>query len=69
MAMLMIKCPRTGQVISTGIETDPYSTEPIPRVLVHTPCPYCGTDHAWWPNQAWLVDDTQGPAKESTGQA
>jgi hypothetical protein len=56
MSMLMIRCPRTGQVVPTGIETDPHSLRELPDILVYTTCPYYGTDHAWWPDEAWLTD-------------
>jgi hypothetical protein len=54
MSMLMIRCPRTGQDIPTGIETDADSFKQIPDVLVYTLCPHCGTDHAWRRDEAWL---------------
>jgi hypothetical protein len=62
--MLMIRCPRTGQVVPTGIETDPHSLRELPDTLVYTPCPYCGTDHAWWPDEAWL---TNSPMLQQNG--
>ncbi|MGI8724041.1 MAG: hypothetical protein ACR2J1_01455 [Methyloceanibacter sp.] len=56
MSMLVMRCPRTGQEVPTGIETDPDSFRVIPDVMVYTTCPHCGIDHAWWPNEAWLAD-------------
>ena len=55
MAMLMIKCPRTGQDASTGILIDSDSYQKIPDTLVYTRCPHCGLEHAWWRDEAWLV--------------
>ena len=57
--MLVMRCPRTGQEVPTGIETDPDSFRLIPDVMIYTACPHCGIDHAWWPNEAWLTD--RGP--------
>jgi hypothetical protein len=54
-AMLMIKCPRTGQDVSTGILTDPDSYRKIPEALVQTRCSHCGLEHAWSPEDAWLA--------------
>ena len=54
-SMLMIRCPRTGQEVWTGIETDPASLQKIPDVLFYTPCPRCGLDHASWCDEAWLA--------------
>jgi hypothetical protein len=61
MSMLMIRCPQTGQVISTGIDTDPESLRDIPDTLAYTRCPHCGTDHAWWPKEAWLAGSSSLP--------
>ena len=55
MAMLMIRCPRTGLEVPTEIETDPHSFQTIPDVLIYTRCPHCKIDHAWWPDEAWLT--------------
>ena len=56
MSALMIKCPKTGQAISTGIETDDHSFGQIPDVLSRAHCPVCGLDHVWWKREAWLAD-------------
>src|SRR2546430_2287795 len=42
LSVLMIRCPNTGRLISTGIETDEHSFGRIPDVLAHTRCPVCG---------------------------
>ncbi len=57
MAMLMIKCPRTGQDVSTGILTVSDSYQKIPETLAHSRCPHCGLEHAWWRNEAWLAEE------------
>lgn len=41
---LMIRCPQTGQSISTGFETDENSFSQTPDVLTHTRCPVCVLD-------------------------
>ena len=61
MAMLMIKCPRTGQDISTGILTDSDSFQKIPDTLAYTRCPHCGLAHAWWHKEAWLAEKGPSP--------
>jgi hypothetical protein len=67
MSLLMIRCPRTGQEVSTGLETDPDSFQTIPDVLDYTPCPHCGIDHAWWPDEAWLADGPSSRQELSMG--
>jgi hypothetical protein len=64
MAMLMIRCPRTGQDISTGILTDSDSYQRIPDALVYTLCPRCGLQHAWWHKDAWLAEE--GPPQRAS---
>jgi hypothetical protein len=61
MSLLMIRCPRTGQEVWTGIETEPDSFRKIPDDLFYTSCPHCGLDHAWWHDEAWLVDALARP--------
>jgi len=61
MAMLMIKCPRTGKDVSTGILTDSDSYQKIPDTLVYTRCPHCGLEHAWWHKDAWLAEERPSP--------
>ena len=61
MSLLMVRCPRTGQEVWTGIETDPDSFRKIPDDLFYTWCPHCGLDHAWWRDEAWLVDALARP--------
>jgi hypothetical protein len=57
MAMLMIKCPRSGLDISTGILTDSDSYRRTPDTLVYSRCPHCGLEHAWWHKDAWLAEE------------
>ena len=57
MAMLTIKCPRTGKDVSTGIDIDPDSYEKTPDTLAYTRCPHCGLEHAWWHRDAWLAEE------------
>jgi hypothetical protein len=56
MSPLMIKCPNTGEPISTGIVTDEYSLQQFPDVPSRTYCHVCGLDHVWWKREAWLAN-------------
>jgi len=47
MPMLMIRCPRTGQPVFTGVETDRTSLQRLPDSGGHLRCPICGKDHEW----------------------
>jgi hypothetical protein len=61
MSTLLIRCPNTGEPISTGIEIDDHSLKQVPDVLSHSQCPLCGIDHAWWKHEAWLADHPVRP--------
>jgi hypothetical protein len=52
---VLIKCPRTGKNISTGIRlttADDFSTLSDVRRL--TQCPHCKLVHGWTPSEAFL---------------
>lgn len=61
MSSVMIKCPRTGKELSTGIETDSANYARFPDTLVYSYCPHCGLKHAWWHKDAWLADEPMSP--------
>jgi hypothetical protein len=51
-----IRCPRTGKLVPTGIETDQETFETLPNVRATLGrCPACGENHAWTPSIAILV--------------
>jgi hypothetical protein len=59
MGMIMVKCPRTGRAIPTGITIDRESFERSPVFFKRTRCPICTADHAWFAREAW-VDEPGG---------
>lgn len=48
MGVVMIRCPNTGQDVTTGIDTDQATFDGLPDVLSHSRCPVCGLEHSWW---------------------
>jgi hypothetical protein len=56
MSTIMIKCPQTGEAVSTGIEVerDTFVALPNAGALMH--CPACGDEHIWSKAEAWLAD-------------
>ena len=74
MGVLIVKCPTTGKMFSTGILADAETVKRLPRVQSRSKCPHCKSDHLWWPedivfspalarsawveNQRWPPDDT-----------
>ena len=61
MCLIMIRCPRSGQEVWTGVETDPDTFQTIPHHLFYASCQHCGLEHAWWRDEAWLVDAPEQP--------
>ena len=54
MGMVMVKCPRTGHAIPTGIKTDRESFSRSAVFFSRTRCVICHADHAWFAREAWV---------------
>jgi hypothetical protein len=54
MGIIMIKCPRVGRPVSTGIEVA--DVDQLPTVVARTQCPACGGVHEWTKDDTWLAD-------------
>jgi hypothetical protein len=52
--MLMIRCPATGRVISTGYAADPVRFRNLPEFYSVTYCPACRAEHHWFSRDAWI---------------
>jgi endogenous inhibitor of DNA gyrase (YacG/DUF329 family) len=57
MSSVMIKCPITGEPVSTAIETEPSVFRKLPKVAGRMLCPACGQEHVWATKSAWLADE------------
>jgi hypothetical protein len=60
MGAVMIKCPRTGRHIQTGIEADRLSFGALPVFFSRSYCGFCQTEHEWFAKDAWVCE----PASE-----
>jgi hypothetical protein len=56
MGVVMVKCPDTGQDISTGIIADRATFNATPVFFARVYCPICATEHEWFARQAWVCD-------------
>jgi hypothetical protein len=56
MGTMMIRCPRTGDAVSTEIETEPSVFSRLPEVAARLRCPLCGEEHVWTARDAWLEE-------------
>ncbi len=54
MGTVMIKCPRTGRNVSTGIEVEPETFAALPNVDTWLKCSACNGFHYWNKSSAWL---------------
>jgi hypothetical protein len=52
--VVMIICPKTGNEISTGMETDRSTFSYTPVFFGRTYCPVCRTHHEWFAKDAWV---------------
>jgi hypothetical protein len=57
----MIRCPRTGEAVSTAIETEPSVFSRLPEVAGRMRCSACGEEHVWTAREAWLGEPTLVP--------
>lgn len=54
MGTVMIKCPRTGHAIPTGIKADRESFRRSAVFFARTYCSICRATHEWFAKEAWL---------------
>ena len=61
MTFLMVKCPSSGQIVATGIETD--GIDRLPKVGTRMPCPLCRQEHFWTSRDVWFAEPAARQAK------
>lgn len=55
MSSMMIRCPNTGQTVSTAIEIEPDVFRQLVKLTTRMICPACGQEHIWNTGSAWLA--------------
>jgi hypothetical protein len=68
MGLLMIRCAKTGQAISTGRHVDSAAFRSSPVFFGHTYCPHCQTAHEWFARDAWICDSNTADEVEHERQ-
>ena len=53
---VMIRCPKTGRAISTGIRADVATFHATPVFFSQVLCPLCQLTHEWFAKDAWICD-------------
>ena len=61
MGTVIIRCPKTGKCISTGMEINRAAFGSMPVFFGNTFCPSCRMSHEWFAPSAWVCD--YGPKK------
>lgn len=56
MGKLMIKCPKTGDAIFTGLTADKERFAVMPVFFGSALCAACGATHEWFARDAWVHD-------------
>jgi endogenous inhibitor of DNA gyrase (YacG/DUF329 family) len=56
MAMVMIKCPRSGKAVPTGMDLDPDAFDSSEFGDLALECPECPEIHPWSKEDAFLED-------------
>jgi hypothetical protein len=70
MGVVMIKCPKTGREISTGITADRVRFNATPVFFANTYCPICRTTHEWFAKDAWVCEPSpSAPQQMGCGPA
>jgi len=67
MTFLMVKCPSSGQIVATGIETD--GIDRLPKVGTRMLCPLCGQEHFWTSRDVWFAEPGARQAKNQRPEA
>ena len=63
MGMIMIRCPKTGQAISTGRYVEAAAFRSTAVFFSRTRCPLCRITHEWFAKNAWVCENI-GPECE-----
>jgi hypothetical protein len=68
MAVVTIRCPRTGSFVSTGTEIEPHQFDKLGPKIFRIRCSDCGSEHLWSRGTAWLTAQATPPLPASIGQ-
>jgi len=56
MGELMIRCPKTGKPVSTGIHIDRARFRSMAVFFSSSYCASCGGSHEWFARDAWMCE-------------
>jgi predicted RNA-binding Zn-ribbon protein involved in translation (DUF1610 family) len=61
MGMLIVRCPKTGEEFSTGLELEAQDASLLPDVEANAFCPACNKAHLWRPREARYAEALHQP--------
>ena len=56
MGIVMIKCPKSGRAIATGMEADRERFSRSPVFFARSFCAICKSSHEWFAREAWVQE-------------
>ncbi|MGF6308752.1 hypothetical protein ABIB82_002389 [Bradyrhizobium sp. i1.8.4] len=65
MGVIMIRCPRTGRAITTGMKADRETFRCSAVFFSRTYCTICRTNHEWFAKEAWVFEPEERMRKAS----
>jgi len=68
MGAVMVRCPRTGRDIETGLVSDSARFRATPVFFATVYCPICRIEHEWFAQEAWVCDGEQRPDASEHGR-
>jgi len=57
--IVMIKCPRTGHTIPTGMKADREKFRSSTVFFARTYCSICQANHEWFARDAWICEPSE----------
>jgi hypothetical protein len=55
MPQILIRCPKFGRAIATGLQTEKIKFESLAGIQFSVVCPACGKIHRWRQRDAWIA--------------
>ena len=68
MGVVMVRCPRTGHDIETGLVSDRERFRATPVFFARVYCPICRTEHEWFAQEAWVCDGDPQPRESNVAR-
>jgi len=69
MGVVVMRCPRTGREVGTGVEMEREAFEKLKPVIQRMRCPACGSEHVWSRGTARWRSSLPGAIGKATAEA